>query len=72
MRFATIYPLTVDRLCRNGYGVPLPLDVEELDFGAKLLRRNRFEVLTVPTRVEVEQRQLADYDAALGLDGPVA
>ncbi|WP_165692710.1 hypothetical protein [Mycolicibacterium fortuitum] len=50
----------------------MPLDVEELDFGAKLLRRNRFEVLTVPTRVEVEQRQLADYDAALGLDGPVA
>jgi transposase len=39
---------------------------------AKLLRRNRFEVLTAPAHVEVEQRRLADYDTALGLDGPVA
>ena len=46
-------------------------DSEHVD-AAKLLRRNRFEVISVPTHVEVEQRRLADYDAVLGLDGPVA
>lgn len=46
-------------------------DPEHLD-AAKLARRNRFDVLTAPAHVEVEQRRLADYDAALGLDGPVA
>ncbi len=46
-------------------------DPEHVD-AAKLLRRHRFDVLTVPAHVEVEQRRLADYDAVLGLDGPVA
>lgn len=46
-------------------------DPDHVD-AAKLLRRNRFEVLTVPAHVEVEQRRLTDYDAVLGLDGPVA
>ncbi|MDT5169119.1 MAG: hypothetical protein QOD02_2450 [Mycobacterium sp.] len=39
---------------------------------AKLLRRKHFEFVCPPAHVEVEQRRLADYDAALGLDGPVA
>ncbi|WP_421839994.1 IS21 family transposase [Mycobacterium sp.] len=39
---------------------------------AKLLRRKRLEVVGPPHHVEVEQRRLADYDALLGLDGPVA
>jgi transposase len=39
---------------------------------AKLLRRKHFDVVLPPTHVEVEQRCLADYDAVLGLDGPVA
>jgi transposase len=39
---------------------------------AKLLRRQRFDVIGPPAHVEVEQRRLADYDTALGLDGPVA
>ena len=46
-------------------------DPDHVD-AAKLLRRNRFEVVSPPTHVEVEQRRLADYDAVLGLDGPVA
>lgn len=46
-------------------------DPEHLQ-AAKLLRRDRFDVLAVPAHVEVEQRRLTDYDAALGLDGPVA
>ena len=39
---------------------------------AKLLRRKHFDVIGPPAHVDVEQRRLADYDAALGLDGPVA
>jgi transposase len=39
---------------------------------AALLRRKRFEVVGTPSHVEVQQRCLADYDALLGLDGPVA
>jgi transposase len=39
---------------------------------AKLMRRKRFDVIENPSGVEVEQRRLADYDALLGLDGPVA
>ena len=39
---------------------------------AKLLRRKHFDVISPPSHVEVEQRRLADYDAVLGLDGPVA
>jgi transposase len=39
---------------------------------AKLMRRKRFDVIEPVSAVEVEQRQLADYDALLGLDGPVA
>jgi transposase len=39
---------------------------------AKLLRRKRFDVVASPSPVEVEQRRLDDYDALLGLDGPVA
>jgi transposase len=39
---------------------------------AKLLRRKRFDVVASPSAVEVEQRRLDDYDALLGLDGPVA
>ncbi len=39
---------------------------------AKLLRRKHFDVVLPPAHVEVEQCCLADYDAVLGLDGPVA
>ena len=39
---------------------------------ARQLRRQRFDVIGLPAHVEVEQRRLADYDAVLGLDGPVA
>jgi transposase len=39
---------------------------------ARQLRRQRFDVISPPAHVEVEQRRLADYDAVLGLDGPVA
>jgi transposase len=39
---------------------------------AKLLRRKHFDVIGQPAHVHVEQRRLADYDIALGLDGPVA
>ena len=39
---------------------------------AKQLRRKHFEAIHAPAHVEVEQRRLADYDAVLGLDGPVA
>jgi transposase len=39
---------------------------------AKLLRRKRFDIVGPSSHVEVEQRRLADYDALLGLDGPVA
>lgn len=46
-------------------------DPDHVD-AARLLRRTRFEVISTPAHVEVEQRRLADYDAALGLDGPVA
>ena len=36
---------------------------------AKALRRERVEVLHPTTAPDVEQRCLADYDSALGLDG---
>jgi transposase len=39
---------------------------------ARQLRRQRFDVIGPSAHVEVEQRRLADYDAVLGLDGPVA
>ncbi len=39
---------------------------------AKLLRRQRFDVVHPPAHIEVEQRRLDDYDTLLGLDGPVA
>jgi transposase len=39
---------------------------------ATQLRRQRFDALSPPAHVEVEQRRLTDYDAVLGLDGPVA
>lgn len=39
---------------------------------AKTMRRNRFDVLTLPTEVEVEQRSLTDYDTLIDIDGPVA
>ena len=39
---------------------------------ARQLRRQRFDVIGAPAHVEVEQRRLTDYDAVLGLDGPVA
>jgi transposase len=39
---------------------------------ARQLRRQRFDVISPPAHVEVEQRRLTDYDAVLGLDGPVA
>jgi len=45
---------------------------------AKLLRRNRFDVVGPPAHIEVEQRQLTDYDTLLDVDvdvdvdGPVA
>jgi hypothetical protein len=36
-------------------------------------RRDRLELVrTGPTELEVQQRCLADYDAALGIDGGVA
>jgi len=44
-----------------------------LDFAAaKALRRQRVGVLRPAPEPEVEQRCLADYDTALGLDGGVA
>jgi transposase len=48
--------------------------ISDLDHvqAAKLLRRKHFDVISLPTHVEVEQRALADYDALLGVDGPVA
>jgi transposase len=40
---------------------------------ARALRRDRLELVrTSPTELEVQQRCLADYDAALGVDGGVA
>ena len=39
---------------------------------ATILRRRHFDIAVPPTHVEVEQRRLIDYDAVLGLDGPVA
>lgn len=41
---------------------------------AKLLRHNRFDVVGPPAHIEVEQRQLTDYDTLLDVDvdGPVA
>ena len=39
---------------------------------AKLLRRERIGVLRPAPEPEVEVRALADYDAALGIDGGVA
>ncbi|GAA1691066.1 transposase [Mycolicibacterium murale] len=39
---------------------------------AKAMRRNRFDVATLPTHVEVEQTSLTDYDALIDIDGPVA
>src|SRR5215207_455327 len=39
---------------------------------ARALRRERVGVLRPVTEPQVEQRCLADYDTALGLDGPVA
>ena len=39
---------------------------------AKAMRRNRFDVVTLPTQVEVQQRPLTDYDALIDIDGPVA
>ena len=47
------------------------VDPDHLE-AAKLLRRKRFDVVESGSHVEVEQRRLADYDALLGLDGPVA
>jgi len=39
---------------------------------ARLLRRDRIGVIRPAREPEVEQRSLADYDAALGIDGGVA
>lgn len=39
---------------------------------ARLLQRNRFDVIGSAAHVEVQQRPLSDYDILLGLDGPVA
>lgn len=39
---------------------------------AKAMRRNRLDVLTLPTQIDVEQRPLTDYDALIDIDGPVA
>lgn len=39
---------------------------------AKAMRRNRFDVVTLPAHVEVEQRSLTAYDALIDIDGPVA
>jgi transposase len=39
---------------------------------AKALRRERFEVVRSAAEAEVEQRRLADYDIALGVEGGVA
>ncbi len=39
---------------------------------AKAMRRNRFDVVALPTQVEVQQRSLTDYDALIDIDGPVA
>ncbi|GFG54802.1 hypothetical protein MAGR_62430 [Mycolicibacterium agri] len=39
---------------------------------ATAMRRNRFDVLTLPAQIDVEQRPLTDYDTLLGIDGPVA
>lgn len=39
---------------------------------AKAMRRTRFDLVIAPAQVEVEQRSLADYDALVDIDGPVA
>jgi transposase len=39
---------------------------------AKAMRRNRFDVVTLPAQIEVQQRSLTDYDAVVDIDGPVA
>jgi transposase len=39
---------------------------------AKAMRRNRFDLVTAPAQIEVEQRLLTDYDALVDIDGPVA
>jgi transposase len=39
---------------------------------AKVMRRNRFDLVTAPAQIEVEQRLLTDYDALVDIDGPVA
>jgi transposase len=36
---------------------------------AAVLRRSRLQIAQAPADTEVEQRQLSDYDAALGVDG---
>jgi hypothetical protein len=36
------------------------------------MRRNRFDVVTLPAQIEVQQRSLTDYDAVVDIDGPVA
>jgi hypothetical protein len=36
------------------------------------MRRHRFDLVTAPAQVEVEQRSLTDYDALVDIDGPVA
>ena len=46
-------------------------DPDHVD-AAKALRRHRFDVISAPAHVEVEQRRLTDYDTLVGLDGPVA
>jgi len=39
---------------------------------AKVLRRERLEVVRPAVEADVEVRRLSDYDALLGLDGGVA
>jgi hypothetical protein len=39
---------------------------------ARVLRRERLELVRPPAQSEVEQRDLAVYDTALGTDGGVA
>lgn len=39
---------------------------------AKVMRRHRFDLVTAPAQIEVEQRLLTDYDALVDIDGPVA
>jgi hypothetical protein len=46
-------------------GVSDPEHVE----AARALRRERITIVRPPTEAEVQIRSLADYDAALGLDG---